>query len=209
MAPGAAHGRDDGGFRCAGRRDDVVLQLACRPASCRPKTRAMRSSASSLPDAASLARTTAAVEKMQRDPRRDPGSRRLDSRSAASRILDGTTASNAGDRVRRLRAPGRSDATRALSQEAILGELAPTVRPSIQEGVTFASSRRPPIRGLGVAGGFQMQIEDRGGVGLAGAPAGRRRRWSSTMRARSPGSRARQLARSGPACRSSSSTSTG
>ena len=46
----------------------------------------------------------------------------------------------------------------------------------------------PSIRGLGVAGGFQMQIEDRGGVGLRGAAADASRRCctTATRRAGSP-----------------------
>ena len=64
----------------------------------------------------------------------------------------------------------------------------------------------PSIRGLGVAGGFQMQLEDRGGVGLpalqqmvAGDAARRQRRRAGSPRSTRP---------SAPACRSSSPTST-
>ena len=41
-------------------------------------------------------------------------------------------------------------------------------------GLLFAFAP-PSIRGLGVAGGFQMQLQDRGGVGLPAAPADGRR----------------------------------
>jgi len=52
----------------------------------------------------------------------------------------------------------------SLSQEAILSHLQGHFN-QIQESIVFGFFP-PAIPGLGVAGGFQMQIEDRGGVGL-------------------------------------------
>ncbi len=40
-----------------------------------------------------------------------------------------------------------------------------------------ASSRRPPVRGIGTAGGFKMIIQDRAKQGYAGPGAGGRRAW--------------------------------
>jgi HAE1 family hydrophobic/amphiphilic exporter-1 len=115
-----------------------------------------------LPDAASLARTTAAVEKMNRIIAKTPGVADWNSWGGRS-ILDGTTASNAGT-VFVVFKPWEERRDPALSQEAILDELRKQFA-TIQEGVTFAFPP-PAIRGLGVAGGFQLQLEDRGHIGL-------------------------------------------
>jgi HAE1 family hydrophobic/amphiphilic exporter-1 len=56
----------------------------------------------------------------------------------------------------------RKDPT--LSQRAILGKLGKRFE-AVQDAVIFAFPP-PAIRGLGVANGFQMQIEDRGDVGM-------------------------------------------
>ena len=53
----------------------------------------------------------------------------------------------------------------SLSQEAILGNLQRSLW-QIQDAIVFPFVP-PAIPGLGVAGGFQLQLEDRGGVGLA------------------------------------------
>ena len=52
----------------------------------------------------------------------------------------------------------------SLSQDAILGKLMGQFS-QIKEAKVFAFAP-PPIRGLGFRSGFQMQVEDRGGVGL-------------------------------------------
>ena len=115
-----------------------------------------------LPDAASLARTANAIEKMNRIVVATPGVAFWNSWGGRS-ILDGTTASNSGT-VFVVFKPWeeRQDAT--LSQDAILDNLRKQFA-TIEDGVTFAFPP-PAIRGLGVAGGFQMQIEDRGNIGL-------------------------------------------
>ncbi len=78
-------------------------------------------------------------------------------------LMDGSSAPNAGtvfimfdEWDRRL--------PRGRTQEAILADLTGAFR-EIQEGVVFGFAP-PAIRGLGVRGGFQMQVEDRSDVGL-------------------------------------------
>ncbi len=115
-----------------------------------------------LPDGASLARTTAAIEKMNRIVSSTRGVADWNSWGGRS-ILDGTTASNSGT-VFVVFKPWEERLDPALSQQAILDELRREFA-TIQDGVTFAFPP-PAIRGLGVAGGFQMQIEDRGNIGL-------------------------------------------
>src|SRR5204862_2424455 len=53
----------------------------------------------------------------------------------------------------------------SLSQDAILERLSRQFG-QLQEAIVFPFVP-PAIRGLGVSGGFQMQVEDRAGVGLA------------------------------------------
>ena len=80
-------------------------------------------------------------------------------------ILDQAVASNAATFYVTLHALGGADGTPELSQEAILGNLRGRV-PARSRRRSSSPSRRRRSRGLGVAGGFQMQLEDRGGVGL-------------------------------------------
>jgi hydrophobic/amphiphilic exporter-1 (mainly G- bacteria), HAE1 family len=115
-----------------------------------------------LPDAASLARTTLAIEKMNRIIASAPGVAAWNSWGGRS-ILDGTTAANSGT-IFVVFNPWEERRGTSLSQEAILDNLRRQFA-TIQDGVTFAFPP-PAIRGLGVAGGFQMQIEDRGDIGL-------------------------------------------
>jgi hydrophobic/amphiphilic exporter-1 (mainly G- bacteria), HAE1 family len=114
-----------------------------------------------LPDAASLSRTTLAIEKMNRMIASTPGIAAWNSWGGRS-ILDGTTAANAGT-IFIVFKPWEERGAR-LSQDVILADLRRRFA-TIQDGVTFVFPP-PAIRGLGVAGGFQMQIEDRGDIGL-------------------------------------------
>ncbi len=115
-----------------------------------------------LPDAASQARTAQVIEKINRVIRDTPGVARWTSIAGLS-ILDRTIASNVATFFVMFRPWGeRTDAS--LSQDAIVANLRRRLG-VIQEGRTFVFPP-PAIRGLGVAGGFQMQIEDRGNVGL-------------------------------------------
>ena len=78
-------------------------------------------------------------------------------------LIDGTNSSNAAAVFVTLDAwEARTDSS--LKQEAILANLQGQFH-QIQESIVYGFLP-PAIPGLGVAGGFQMQIEDRGGVGL-------------------------------------------
>ncbi len=88
---------------------------------------------------------------------------RAPSASIAIYQLPGTNASNAATVFIVMDSwEERSDPS--LSQEAILAN---RQRQSfqIQEAIDFAF-RSPAINGLGNTGGFQMQLQDRGGIGL-------------------------------------------
>jgi hydrophobic/amphiphilic exporter-1 (mainly G- bacteria), HAE1 family len=115
-----------------------------------------------LPDAASQPRMRHVVDQMNAIIADTKGVAAWNSIGGNS-VLDGTTASNAAtfyivfDDWEQ-----RTDAS--LSQDALLGSLRRRFA-GIQEANTFAFPP-PSIRGLGVTGGFQIQIEDRGGIGL-------------------------------------------
>ena len=115
-----------------------------------------------LPDAASQERTREVVDKIDAIIARSPGVAHWFSIGGLS-LLDGSTASNAATVfVRVTDWSERRDPS--LSLDAIIarmqGEFA-----QIPEAVVFAFAP-PPIRGLGVRSGFQMQVEDRSDVGL-------------------------------------------
>jgi len=115
-----------------------------------------------LPDAASLERTedvTAAIDEILADA---PGIAKWVSLTGYS-LLDGTNASNAAT-VFVVMTPWEDRTEPELSQPAILAHLQRALG-SIQDAVAFAFPP-PAIPGLGVSGGFQMQLQDRGGVGL-------------------------------------------
>ncbi len=157
-----------------------------------------------LPDAASQARTRAVVDKVSAILKKTPGvaqlvpdRRQVDPRSAA--------ASNAAAFYVTFTPWSERTGTPGLSQDEILAESDGEVQ-SIREAMIFAFPP-PAIKGLGVAGGFQMQLEDRGDVGLARAPAGRRRDGPRRQRPVRPDGNCRP--RSAPASPSSTPTSTG
>lgn len=116
-----------------------------------------------LPDAASQERTREVTRQVNAILKDTPGVRSWFLLGGMS-LLDSSVTSNAAtmfltftpfeDRA------GRPD----LTQEAILGALMGRFQ-SVREALVLAFPP-PGIRGLGVAGGFEMKIEDRGGVGL-------------------------------------------
>jgi hydrophobic/amphiphilic exporter-1 (mainly G- bacteria), HAE1 family len=116
-----------------------------------------------LPDAASQPRTSAVVDKINRIIADTPGVADWNTIGGNS-VLDGTTASNAATFYIVFK-PWEARTDPSLSQTAIIAGLRQRLA-QIQEGVAFVFPP-PSIRGLGVSGGFQMQLEDRGGVGLA------------------------------------------
>ncbi len=116
-----------------------------------------------LPDAASQARMRRVVSEMNRIFSETPGVWNWNSVGGSS-ILDGTNASNAATFYVVFR-PWAERTTPELSQEAILGHLRQRLAAEVPDAITFIFAP-PSIRGLGVSGGFQMQLQDRGGVGL-------------------------------------------
>ncbi|MGE3819274.1 MAG: efflux RND transporter permease subunit, partial [Isosphaeraceae bacterium] len=115
-----------------------------------------------LPDAASQARTREVVDRIEGVLKETPGVATWVLIGGNS-ILDGTVASNAATFYVPYK-PWEERAGAGEDQEAILGHLRREFS-KIQEAVVFAFPP-PAIDGLGVTGGFQIQIEDRGGVGL-------------------------------------------
>ena len=115
-----------------------------------------------LPDAASLARTTDVVTRMNRLISKTPGVADWNTIGGYS-IFDGTTSSNTATFFVTFK-PWTERTDPSLSQDAIVASLRRQFA-AVEEGVTFVFPP-PAIRGLGVAGGFQMQVEDRGDVGL-------------------------------------------
>jgi HAE1 family hydrophobic/amphiphilic exporter-1 len=115
-----------------------------------------------LPDAASLERTQEVLDKIDGILKQAPGVREWVSLGGFS-MLDGTNVSNAAT-VFVIMHPWEVRADPSLSQEAILAHLQRELS-AIQEAIAFAFPP-PAISGLGVSGGFQMQLQDRGGIGL-------------------------------------------
>ncbi len=78
-------------------------------------------------------------------------------------LMDGTAVSNAAAVFATL-TPWDERKDPSLSQEAIMAKIQEGFN-QIQESIVYAFLP-PAISGLGVAGGFQIQLEDRGGVGM-------------------------------------------
>lgn len=115
-----------------------------------------------LPDAASQERTREAVDKINEIIGGTPGIEDWITIGGYS-VLDGTVVSNAAAFYIVFK-DWKERTDPSLSQEAILMNLRRHFA-AVEEGIAFVFVP-PSIQGLGVAGGFQMQLEDRGGVGL-------------------------------------------
>ena len=115
-----------------------------------------------LPNAASLERTQEVLTKIDRILEQTPGVQNWVSLGGFS-MIDGTNASNAAT-VFIVMAPWEERTDPSLSQMGILGGLQRRLF-QIQEAIAFAFPP-PAITGLGVVGGFQMQLQDRADVGL-------------------------------------------
>jgi len=116
-----------------------------------------------LPDAASQTRTRAAIEQVNEILRSTPGVRGWFLLGGQS-VLDQAVASNAAAMYVTLTAWEDRVGNPALTQDAIIGNLMMRFQ-EVREAMIFAFPP-PAIMGLGVAGGFEMQLQDRGGVGL-------------------------------------------
>jgi HAE1 family hydrophobic/amphiphilic exporter-1 len=115
-----------------------------------------------LPDSASLGRTERVLEQIDDILKETPGVRDWVSLGGFS-LIDGTNASNAAT-VFIIMDPWEEREDPALSQDAILANLQRQFH-GIQEAIAFVFPP-PAISGLGAAGGFQFQLQDRGAIGL-------------------------------------------
>ena len=116
-----------------------------------------------LPDAASQERTRAVVDKVSAILKKTPGVANWFMIGGQS-ILDSSVASNAAAMYITYTPWSERTGRPGLSQEEIIGGLMGQFQ-QVREAMIFAFPP-PAIMGLGVAGGFQMQVEDRGNVGL-------------------------------------------
>jgi len=115
-----------------------------------------------LPNAASLERTQEVLENLDTILEQTAGVQEWVSLGGYS-IIDATNASNAAT-VFIIMEPWEERTDSSLSQGAILANLQRQLF-QIQEAIAFAFPP-PAITGLGNTGGFQMQLQDRAGVGL-------------------------------------------
>jgi HAE1 family hydrophobic/amphiphilic exporter-1 len=115
-----------------------------------------------LPDAASLQRSQAVLDRIDGILEQTPGIKEWVSLGGYS-LIDGTNASNMAT-VFIIMTPWEERSDPSLSMAGILADLQRQFS-QIQEAIVFTFPP-PAINGLGVAGGFQMQLEDRGDVGL-------------------------------------------
>jgi HAE1 family hydrophobic/amphiphilic exporter-1 len=117
-----------------------------------------------LPNAASLERTEAVVKQIDNILSETPGVRDWITFGGFS-LIDATNASNAAAVYIIMDAwEERSDPS--LSQKAILANLQRQFF-GIQDAIVYGFPP-PAISGLGVSGGFQMQLQDKSGAGLQG-----------------------------------------
>ena len=117
-----------------------------------------------LPDAASQTRTRAVVKKVSEILKNVPGVESWFMIGGMS-MLDGAVASNAATMFITFTPWSERTGRPGLSQEEILAEVATRSRQVREASISVYPP--PAIDGLGVAGGFEMQIEDRGGMELS------------------------------------------
>jgi HAE1 family hydrophobic/amphiphilic exporter-1 len=116
-----------------------------------------------LPDAASQTRTRAVVDQVSHILRNTPGVKSWFLLGGQS-ILDQAVASNAAAIYITYTPWSEREGQPGQNQMEILGSLMAQFQ-QVREAMVFAFPP-PAIQGLGVSGGFQLQLEDRGGVGL-------------------------------------------
>jgi HAE1 family hydrophobic/amphiphilic exporter-1 len=114
-----------------------------------------------LPDAASLERTRAVVDQLNEIFRNTPGVQDVTAIGGNS-VLDGTVSSNAATFYVVFK--DWDERGKDESQDAILKHLSQEFA-KVQDAIVFAFPP-PAIRGLGVAGGFQMQLRATGDADL-------------------------------------------
>jgi HAE1 family hydrophobic/amphiphilic exporter-1 len=116
-----------------------------------------------LPDAASQERTREVTRQVSAILKETPGVRSWFLLGGMS-LLDSSVSSNAATMFLTFTPFEDRAGKPELTQEAILGGLMGRFQ-SVREALVLAFPP-PGIRGLGVAGGFELKIEDRGGMGL-------------------------------------------
>ena len=116
-----------------------------------------------LPDASSQSRTVEVLAELDKIVKETPGVSDWVSVAGYS-LLSANNGGNLG-LMAIIYEPWEDRTTPELSQQAIVDHLRREFS-KVQEGVVFAFVP-PPIDGLGSAGGFQLQLQDRGGVGLS------------------------------------------
>src|SRR5262249_15903030 len=115
-----------------------------------------------LPDAASQERTGRVVERLNDILLHTPGIENVNA-FAARNVFDGTPAPNGAGWYVTFKDWDQRSADE--SQAAILGRLNRQFNREIPQAIVVAFPP-PAIRGLGVAGGFQLEVQDTRGVGL-------------------------------------------
>jgi HAE1 family hydrophobic/amphiphilic exporter-1 len=116
-----------------------------------------------LPDAAAQNRTKAVVDQVDRILLETPGTQNVNA-IVGQNIFDQTVASNYAAIYTTLK-PWTERTSPKESQMAIMEHLREIY--GTLPAATIISFPPPAIRGLGVSGGFQMELEDRGDLGLA------------------------------------------
>ncbi|HVP11641.1 MAG TPA: multidrug efflux RND transporter permease subunit [Phycisphaerae bacterium] len=115
-----------------------------------------------LPDAASQARTKAVVDKLNDSLRAVPGIQNVNG-IVGRNVFENTICSNTAACYITFK-PWDERRERGQSMGAILGRLRREFRR--RSDAILIAFPPPAIRGLGVSGGFQMEVQDRGGLGL-------------------------------------------
>ncbi len=115
-----------------------------------------------LPPGASLQRTREVIDSVDQIVRETPGVARYVSIGGFSLLGEGSSSNGAAMFVSLDPWSERKDPSRSVT--AIMGQIQRKLS-AIQEGRCFVF-RPPPIMGLGMSGGFEMKVQDRGGAGL-------------------------------------------
>ena len=123
-----------------------------------------------LPDGASLERTDAVVSRMTALARNDPGVAHTIGLPGYS-VLTSNNISNAGGMFIILKPFEERAGKVDLGADAVLARLHKAFFQEIEEA-RIGIFGAPPVDGLGSTGGFKMQIQDRGGLGLEALQAG-------------------------------------
>ena len=146
-------------LRRAARRRRSTLVRRCRAASSRRSTRAMRSSSSNCRTAPRCRAPTRWCKRASKIIQETPGV----ADAVAFAGFSGATftnASNAGVDLRAASSRSRSACAQGQSGDQ---HHRPALRPAAGDrgGVHHRASRRRPVRGIGNAGGFKMQLQER------------------------------------------------